>query len=321
MRLTMSHGLAPRLRGDHDGAVARERHACRAGARQLRGDGALRRPSASRALGRDEDRARGRIVLGLRDEIRGDPVRAAAIRADDDLARAGVQVDGAVARDERLGRRDPRVARPDDLVHAWRSTRVPYASAAIACAPPMRSTRVAPASTRGAQHRRRRVSGSTRRSRATPATRAGIDRHEQRRRQRISAAGHVTADARERLHALFDPDAGPDRDRERSRQLARSHARDVPRRQLQRDEGSDRVSTDPAVSCQRSGFSSVGPLAHIRRICGNGVRPRRQRLPVRHSRQRAHRLARGRRATMRATPRSTRGSRAASRASRRSSAR
>ena len=51
-------------------------------------------------------------------EIRGDPGGIAAAGDDDDLARAGVEVDGAVGGHQRLRRRHVRVAGPDDLVHA-----------------------------------------------------------------------------------------------------------------------------------------------------------------------------------------------------------
>ena len=44
---------------------------------------------------------------------------------DDDLGRAGVEVDRAIGRDQRLGLRDVAVAGPDDLVDARNRDSVP----------------------------------------------------------------------------------------------------------------------------------------------------------------------------------------------------
>ena len=141
--------------------------------------GGLRVPTAcgdaigERPVPGDEDRPRVRVVLGLRDQIRGDPSGAAAAGDDDDLGRAGIEIDRAVAGDVapwppprsgcRARRSCPRAG----------SSRVPYASAAIAWAPPMRNSRVTPASSAAAI-----TAGSGRGQTAmispTPATRAGI---------------------------------------------------------------------------------------------------------------------------------------------------
>src|SRR5207253_1767884 len=69
-----------------------------------------------RAAPRDENRPRVRIVLGLRDQIGGNPVRPSTACDDDDLGWAGVEVDGAVARDESFCGGHVTVAGPDDLV-------------------------------------------------------------------------------------------------------------------------------------------------------------------------------------------------------------
>ena len=74
--------------------------------------------AASARLGVIENGARVGVVLGLRDEIRGDPASRTSRRDDDDLGRAGVEIDAAVGGDERLRGRDVAVARADDLVHA-----------------------------------------------------------------------------------------------------------------------------------------------------------------------------------------------------------
>ena len=97
-------------RGDDDAAVRAERRARRA----VRGH--ARRHRARDALGqrparRDQHRARVGIVLGLRDEVGGNPVGRPLGRDDDDLGGPGVEVDAAVGRDQRLGRRDVAVAR------------------------------------------------------------------------------------------------------------------------------------------------------------------------------------------------------------------
>ena len=107
-------GLRPR---HDDAAMSLHRQASRAigrhSSRDFRGD--LRRELA---VGCDENCARIGIVLGLCDQIGRDPGRVAVRRQQQNLARAGVEVDSTVRGDERLRRRDPAIAGPDDLVHA-----------------------------------------------------------------------------------------------------------------------------------------------------------------------------------------------------------
>ena len=87
--------------------------------------------------------------------------------------------------------------------------RVPYAMAAIACAPPILKRRSAPASMaaantaasgRGQHDDDFRDAGDTRRN----------CRHQKGRGQGIAAGRHVAADARERRDPLFDRDAWGD---------------------------------------------------------------------------------------------------------------
>ena len=108
-----------------------------------------------RAARRDQHRARVGVVLGLRDQIGGDPRRRPARRDDDDLGRAGVEVDAAVGGDQRLGGGDVAVAGPDDLVDARHRPRC---------------RRRAPRS----RARRRRGTGATRRPRAPPPCTTGV---------------------------------------------------------------------------------------------------------------------------------------------------
>ncbi len=64
-----------------------------------------------------EDRLRRVVVLGLRQQIGGDPCRVVVPVGDDqDFRWAGDHVDADPAEDPPLGRRDIGVARPDDLV-------------------------------------------------------------------------------------------------------------------------------------------------------------------------------------------------------------
>ena len=65
-----------------------------------------------------EDRLRGAVVFGLREQIGGDPVGIVfAIGDDQDLRGAGDHVDADGAEDHALGGGDVGVARPHDLVH------------------------------------------------------------------------------------------------------------------------------------------------------------------------------------------------------------
>ena len=89
------------------------------GARQGRTQTADRRDDASgeRGVVRQADGPREGVVLRLGQEVRRYVLRLGrAVRHDDDLARAGDEVDADVAVDEALGERDVAVPRPDDLV-------------------------------------------------------------------------------------------------------------------------------------------------------------------------------------------------------------
>ena len=83
--------------------------------RQLRLHGALDRGGERRVVG-DQDRLRGGIVLGLREQVGGDPVRIAVAAGDDQhLGGARDHVDADGAEHKALGGGDIGVARPDDL--------------------------------------------------------------------------------------------------------------------------------------------------------------------------------------------------------------
>jgi hypothetical protein len=66
---------------------------------------------------RDQDCARVRIVLGLGNQVGGDPFGTAGFREDGDLARPGEEIDRAIAGDECLCGGHVRVSGPHDLVH------------------------------------------------------------------------------------------------------------------------------------------------------------------------------------------------------------
>ena len=106
-------------RAEDDRAVVAPARAGDLGARQvgeLAVDFGLDRAREARVVG-DEDRLRGLVMLGLRQEIGGDEARiGAAIGEDDDLGRAGDHVDADDAEHPPLGRRDIGVAGADDLV-------------------------------------------------------------------------------------------------------------------------------------------------------------------------------------------------------------
>ena len=84
---------------------------------------------------------------------------------------------------------------------------MPYASAAIACAPPIVNARDTPAMCAAASTSGLRTPpgvGTTITMSPTPATCAGMRVHQHRRRIRGLAARHVEADAVERRHALAE---------------------------------------------------------------------------------------------------------------------
>ena len=74
----------------------------------------------------DQDRLRGRVVLGLGEQVGGDPVRIVGAVGDDQHLRGpGDHVDADRAEDLPLGRRHIGVAGADDLGDRARSSRVP----------------------------------------------------------------------------------------------------------------------------------------------------------------------------------------------------
>src|SRR5690606_38530563 len=73
-----------------------------------------------RRIGTDQDRLRILVVLGLGEQVHGDPVRVGlAVADDEDFRRPGDHVDADLAEHVTLGGGDVDVARTDDLVH-WR---------------------------------------------------------------------------------------------------------------------------------------------------------------------------------------------------------
>ena len=89
--------------------------ACRGSVSSCRVDLGLDRIGERRLVG-DEDRLRRAIVLGLRQQVGGDPGGiAAAVGEDQHFGRAGDHVDADCAEDAPLGRRDIGIAGADDL--------------------------------------------------------------------------------------------------------------------------------------------------------------------------------------------------------------
>ena len=112
-------------------------------------------------------------MFGLGEQIGRDPARVdAVIGGDDHLGRPGDRIDADVPEHQLLGGGDIGVPRADDLVDAG-TLSVPYAIAAIACAPPITNTRSTPARRAAAS-----VSGDgpgvVITISRTPATRAGM---------------------------------------------------------------------------------------------------------------------------------------------------
>ena len=182
----------------------------------------LRQAQASR----DQDRARIRVVLGLRDEVRRNPRRPAGRREHGNLARSGEEIDGAVLRDERLGRGDVGIAWSDDAIDARHSGR--------AVGQRCDGVRAAePEEPRHSRLERRihdgRIRLRTDRDDVRHARHARRNRgHEQGRGQGIAAPRDVAADTIERQHPLPDPDAWHRADRPRARPLLLCHRADVP---------------------------------------------------------------------------------------------
>ena len=182
-----------------------------------------------RAAPGDEDRPRVGIVLGLGDEIGGDPVGPPGAGDDDDLGRPGVEIDRAVARDQRLRDGDVAVARPDDLVHARnRAGAVRQRRDRVGAADPEQPRH--PRFERGRHHGRFRPRTDDHDLRHAGDPRRN-GRHQQRRGQRKAAARHVAPDARQRLDALFAPRRPEATSRSQCfGNLPERDARDVPRR-------------------------------------------------------------------------------------------
>ena len=245
---------------------------------------------------RQEHRARVGIVLGLRDEVGGNPRRVAR-QPRRPRSRSGRRGSRSRSRArQRLRRRD--VARCPARRSCPRAESCACRRRAprSACAPPRRNSRVTPAlraraMTVGVGPR---ADGDDLRD----ARDARRDRgHQQRRRQRIAAAGNVAADAVEREDALLDADArrrlrppsraGPARgDAAMCRAavaMARSHRR---RHRRARRGGSPRADT------------SIGPIepSNCRAYASSagrrrGARPRRS-CATRRSSAASRRLAR-----------------------------
>ena len=101
--------MAPKSR--HDAAAT---DAARQGF-QLPLDRALDSVGERRIVG-DQDRLRGGVVLGLRQQVGGDPFGiGVAVGDDQHLGRTGDHVDADLAEHQALGRRHIGIARPDDL--------------------------------------------------------------------------------------------------------------------------------------------------------------------------------------------------------------
>ena len=102
--------IAPKSRQDAAGDLARA-----AASSSCAVDRRLDRVGERGIVG-DQDRLRRGVVLGLRQQVGGDPVRiGVAVGDDQHLGRAGDHVDADLAEHLALGRRHIGVARPDDL--------------------------------------------------------------------------------------------------------------------------------------------------------------------------------------------------------------
>ncbi len=157
--------------GDDDAAMPRQRFARRPCRRHLGGDGSGDFQSQRRLVVMRIARALG-IVLGLCDEVRRYPLGIAFVGRDDDFSRTCIEVDCAIPGDERFGRGDVLVSGPT-ILSTRGTVAVPYARAAIACAPPMRNSRLTPAARAAAITIGAGLGHATITSR-TPAARAGM---------------------------------------------------------------------------------------------------------------------------------------------------
>ena len=93
------------------------RSACRAGPASGRiASTCARDADGQRTAWRDQDGAGIGIVFGLCEKIGGNPLSRAARGDDDDLGRAGVEIDAAIGGDERFCGCDVSIAWTHDLV-------------------------------------------------------------------------------------------------------------------------------------------------------------------------------------------------------------
>ena len=158
----------------------------------------------------DEDRLRGEVVLGLRQEVGGDPCGVvAAIGHHQDLRRAGDHVDADPAEDPALGRRDIGVAGPDDLVDRRdRRGAVGQRRDRLRAADPVDF--VDPAQARRRQHQRVEHPVRRRHHHHQPLDPGDLGRdrvHQHRGRVGGGAARHVKPGARQRSPAHAEPHA------------------------------------------------------------------------------------------------------------------
>ncbi len=164
-----------------------------------------------RARGRQQDGRGQRVVLGLGQQVGRHPGRVGRLVGDDHrLRRPGQPVDADQPEHLPLGQGHEEIARPDDLIHPWNRRRA-KGQGGHGLRPAQRiDCRQADGLGRGQNHRRH----------AAVAPRRGDDddlgharhlsrdgRHEQRRRQRRAAAGHVDAHPPQRRHPLAEATA------------------------------------------------------------------------------------------------------------------
>ena len=191
------------LRHD-DAAVVTKRGRRRAGRGQLAVD-LFRNRQRQAHHRREQDRPGIRIVLGLGDQIGGNPRRVASRGDHRNLARSGEEIDGAVRGDLCLRGRHIGIPRSDDLVDRRNrfgavGERRDGMSAADAEQP------ADPRLERRAHHRRIGPRAH-REDFADPGGHGGNRGHQERRRERIAAARHVAADTIERSDPLGDAQA------------------------------------------------------------------------------------------------------------------
>ncbi len=267
-------------------------------------------------FGRDENRARGRIVLGLRQQIRGNPLGSAA-RPTRTTISLGPACRSIAQSAETSALAAATQALPGPTILSTRAIdAVPYAE-----------RRDGLRAADGEDFRRARL--ERRREHDRRGTRTddddlahardarGHDGHQQRGRQRISSAWHVAAHARERLDALFDAHARRGVDDEPARHLLCGHALKIP---------APRAAGPGALCigvCSQPARSPAGPMRNLSRTVEPSLLRSAAAFP---SKRAVHstRAASPRRRTspmIRAASRSTSGSRAASRAASRAIAR